>query len=133
MFKILNYIFAKINGVSTISEYCRGSVSAVLQRNNIVVGTIACNAVDRSENDPRLMERVYIGTGQLNGEAVAFVVMIDESAGIPFGYLVSESNIHRVDELKRQYLKLRRDGISFNRFFMFILGELGEEEELHSD
>ena len=130
MFRIFNYLFAKIMRVSTIDEYCDRSANEILNRNHISVHEIECHSVDRSEYNSSLMERVYFGLGRTREGPVAFIVMVDENAGIPFGYIVNEDGIKRAAELKSKYREYRRQEYAANRFFFFSLGELGELEEL---
>jgi hypothetical protein len=123
-------MFAKLMRVSTIDEYCDRAAHEILNRNQIDVQTIECHSVDRSEHNSALMERVYFGVGGKPEGAAAFIVMVDENAGIPFGYIVKEDGTTRIAELKAKYASYKRQEFAVNSFFFFSLGELGELAEL---
>lgn len=130
MFRFLNYILAKLVRVSTIDEYCDREANEILTRNDITVQRIECHSVDQSEYTSALMERVYFGVGSKTEGTVAFIVMVDENAGIPLGYIVSEDGTKRISDLKAKYRSYELQQYALNRFFHFSLGELGEVSEL---
>jgi hypothetical protein len=107
---VLNWMVAKLSGVSAIDEYCRDSAIAFLVKHGIENSSIEYVRGEPSNTDARFDNRIYFGRGSRNQQNVSFVLGINEDSGSVYaGAIVKYVTKDKIETFRRDWLREQRD------------------------
>jgi hypothetical protein len=100
---LLNWVVAKAMGLPSVDENCKTSVISFLGQNNVVEPKFTVYKGEQSGTNRQFFYRLYVGTGHRGGQAVSFILHVNEDIPRPHGALYSQP-ITNADAIYREWV-----------------------------
>jgi hypothetical protein len=124
---MLNYLFAKLTGVSSVDESCRDSVLVFLTKHDIERPSFSFVKGERTDTNPRFNMRVYFGSGFRAQQKVSFLLNVSEDLAFTIAAsLVKDIDRAHIERVRREWI---RSGDSFIGLYRTVRDSLGGESE----